>query len=156
MNRTLMAGMALAALGLAGSARAQAQQQTQQPEGIRKEMEQQSTQQISQLRAVTITVQNVDPKSHTVTFQAHVKPEANFKSGQGTPIRIDDLKKGDQVRAAFDPKTGEVVAVQVLRAGKGGTTGGAGGGAGGGGAGGAAGGGTGAGGSSGGSTPPSK
>jgi hypothetical protein len=147
MNRTLMAGMALAALGLAGSARAQAQQQMQQPEDIRKQMEQQQTQQISKLRAVTITVQDVDPKTHTVTFQAHVKPEANFKSGQGTPIRIDDLKKGDQVRAAFDPKTGDVVAVQVLPAGgrksggaAGGTTGGAGG----------------AGGSSGGTQAPSK
>ncbi len=122
MNRTVLAGMALAALGMAGSAQAQAQQQPQQqPEDIRTQMQQQ----VGQLRAVTITVQDVNPQTHTVTFQAHVKPEANFRSGQGTPIRIDDLKPGDQVRAAFDPKTGEVVAVQVLPAGgaKGGTGG---------------------------------
>jgi hypothetical protein len=119
MNRTVMAGVTLAALGLAVSpqARAQAQQQTG-------EMQKEMPQQTKQLRAVRVTVTDVDQANHKVTFEAKVSPEASFKSGQGQPIKIDQLRKGDEVRAAFDPKTGEVVAVQVVRPSKsaGGTT----------------------------------
>jgi Cu/Ag efflux protein CusF len=64
------------------------------------------------LRTVTITVKEVDSKNHKVTFEATVKPEANVTSS-GQPIKLDQLREGDTVRAAFDPKTGEVVRVDV-------------------------------------------
>jgi hypothetical protein len=64
------------------------------------------------LRTVTLTVKKVDTKNHKVVFEAHVKPEANLTES-GHPIKLDQLKEGDTVRAAFDPKTGDVVRVDV-------------------------------------------
>ncbi len=52
----------------------------------------------SQLRTVTLTVKQVDPKNHRVTFEATVKPEANVTSS-GKPIKLDQLKEGDTVKA---------------------------------------------------------
>jgi hypothetical protein len=69
----------------------------------------------SQLRTVTLTVKEVDPKEHRVVFEAQVKPEANLTES-GHPIKLDQLKEGDKVKAAFDPKSGEVVRVDVTPA----------------------------------------
>ena len=66
----------------------------------------------SQLRTVTLTVKQVDPSNHRVTFEATVKPEANLTES-GRPIKLDQLREGDTVKAAFDPKTGDVVRVDV-------------------------------------------
>jgi hypothetical protein len=70
----------------------------------------------SQLRKVTVRVRDVDPSKHTVVFEAHVSPEATVMSN-GQPIRIDQLKPGDEVRASFDPKTGEVIKVETVKQG---------------------------------------
>lgn len=67
----------------------------------------------SELRHVTFTVKQVDKANHTVTFTAKVSPEANIEKN-GQPIRIDQLRPGDEVRAAFDPSTGEVMKVQMI------------------------------------------
>lgn len=69
----------------------------------------------AQLRTLTLTVKKVDPSKHTVEFEATVKPEADIEES-GRPIKIDQLKPGDTVRAAFDPKTGDVVRVEVTPA----------------------------------------
>lgn len=66
------------------------------------------------LRTVTVTVKKVDPQNHKVTFEATVKPEATNSSGR--PIKLDQLKEGDRIRASFDPKTGDVVRVDVTPA----------------------------------------
>jgi Cu/Ag efflux protein CusF len=66
------------------------------------------------LRTVTVTVESVDPKQNKVTFQAAVQPEANITS-DGQPIRLQQLQEGDQVRASFDPATGELVRAQVIK-----------------------------------------
>jgi hypothetical protein len=67
------------------------------------------------LRTVTLTVKEVDAKKHRVIFEATVTPEANVTSS-GQPIKLDQLKEGDTVRASFDPKTGDVVRVDVTPA----------------------------------------
>jgi Cu/Ag efflux protein CusF len=72
------------------------------------------TYQEKNLRTVTIKVKEVDQKNHRVTFEATVKPEATTSSG--VPIKLDQLKEGDTIRAAFDPKTGEVVRMDVTPA----------------------------------------
>jgi hypothetical protein len=59
-------------------------------------------------RQVTVTVKSVDPEHHKVTFEAHVKPEA------GGVARLDSLKVGEQVRATFDPATGEIITIEAL------------------------------------------
>ena len=71
------------------------------------------------LRQATITVLKVDKATHTVTFKAKVQPEANLTK-DGQPIKIDQLKEGDQVRASFDPATGDVKSLEVTRKVKGG------------------------------------
>ena len=70
----------------------------------------------SQQRKVTVRVKDVDPSSHTVVFEAHVSPEATVTSN-GQKISIDQLKPGDQIRASFDPKTGEVLKVETVKQG---------------------------------------
>jgi hypothetical protein len=54
----------------------------------------------------------VDKAKHKVTFEARVSPEASVSSN-GEPIRIDNLKPGDQVKASFNPATGEVSQLDV-------------------------------------------
>ncbi|MBS2030757.1 MAG: hypothetical protein JST54_22825 [Deltaproteobacteria bacterium] len=71
------------------------------------------------LREATITVLKVDKATHTVTFKAKVQPEANLTK-DGQPIKLDQLKEGDQVRASFDPATGDVKSLEVSRKVKGG------------------------------------
>jgi Cu/Ag efflux protein CusF len=83
-------------------------------EKMREQMKKEATESIEALRIVQLTVKDVKPTEHKVTFEMTVSPEASYRSGQGEPIRIDQLKPGDEVRAAFDPKTGEVVQVQVI------------------------------------------
>jgi hypothetical protein len=103
----LLAGAAVAAepskQGAAGSSGGTT---TTQKEGTYKE---------GALRTVTVTVKEVDSKNHKVTFEATVKPEANVTES-GRPIKLDQLREGDTVRAQFDPKTGEVVRVEVTSA----------------------------------------
>lgn len=70
------------------------------------------------MRTVTVTVKSTDPANHKVDFEAQVTPEASIIEN-GQPIRLDQLKPGDQVRASFDPATNNVVKLQVTRAGAG-------------------------------------
>jgi hypothetical protein len=72
-----------------------------------------------------LTVKDVDQANHKVTFVAKVSPEANVRS-DGQPIRIDALKAGDQVKAQFNPATGEVSQLDVTVKGGGSSTGGSG------------------------------
>jgi hypothetical protein len=65
------------------------------------------------VRVVTVTVQDVDKDNHTVTFKAHVLPEANIERN-GSPIKIDQVKKGDTLRMYVDTRTGEVVRADVF------------------------------------------
>jgi len=68
-----------------------------------------------QMRMAQIKVTHVDKKSHMVHFVAKVQPEANLTK-DGQPIKLDQLRRGDEVRAAFDPQTGEVIKLEVIRA----------------------------------------
>jgi len=70
----------------------------------------------SQLRKVTVRVRDVDTSKHTVVFEARVSPEASVMS-DGQPISIDQLRPGDEIRASFDPKTGDVVKVETVKQG---------------------------------------
>jgi hypothetical protein len=99
----LLAGAAAAAGESKGGAAGPGETTTMQREGTFQE---------KNLRIVTLTVKEVDADKHRVTFEATVKPEANVTSS-GRPIKLDQLREGDTVRAAFDPKTGEVVRVDV-------------------------------------------
>ncbi len=76
---------------------------TAQAEGVYKE---------ENLRTVTMTVRKVEPSKHKVTLDVQVSPEANITES-GRAIKLDQLKEGDEVRASFDPKTGDVVKLQV-------------------------------------------
>lgn len=64
------------------------------------------------VRMVTVHVMDVDADNHTVTFKAHVLPEANLERN-GMAIRLDQLKKGDTLRMFVDTRTGEVVRAEV-------------------------------------------
>lgn len=99
--------MAAAALAIgAGTARAEA--------GSTTTYDKQTELTPEQLREVTITVKKVDTNKHKVTFEAQVAPEAPVMR-EGRTLKIDQLREGDEVRAMFDPRTREVVRVQVTR-----------------------------------------
>jgi hypothetical protein len=107
----------LAALMAAGLARPAAAQSSSRPEETTTTTkEKQHNIPESQLRKVTVTVRDVDPSQHTVVFTAHVSPEATVMNN-GQKIKIDELKPGDEIRASFDPKTGEVMKVEKVKQG---------------------------------------
>jgi len=64
------------------------------------------------LRNIEVKVTGVDTASKTVTFQAQVATTAQIEQN-GAAIKLDQLKAGDEVRASFDPKTGEVMKLQI-------------------------------------------
>jgi hypothetical protein len=101
-------GAGLVMLGVASPAVAQDAMKPQQ--GQQKMTIEHGSTQGKDLRQVTLTVREVDPAAQTVTFEAHVRPEA------GGTTRISELKEGQQVRASMDPKTGEIVKLEVLSA----------------------------------------
>lgn len=61
---------------------------------------------------VQLTVKEISKADNTVTFQATVKPEASIMK-EGQTMRMEDLKEGDQVRASFDPTTGDVTKLEL-------------------------------------------
>jgi hypothetical protein len=65
-------------------------------------------------RKVNIQVQEVDPANHTATLRVSISPEASITS-DGARIRLDELQPGDSIRASFDPKTNELIKLDVLK-----------------------------------------
>jgi Cu/Ag efflux protein CusF len=61
-----------------------------------------------------LTVKSIDEKNHIITFQAPLAPGAAVDQ-EGQPIALKQLQEGDQVRAAFDTKTGTVTRIDVLQ-----------------------------------------
>jgi Cu/Ag efflux protein CusF len=111
-----VAGLLLAAGAAYGgdaSKGGEASKEAQAPATTTKQKE--GTYKSGDLRTVTLIVKQVDPKNHRVTFEATVTPEANV-TASGKPIKLDQLKEGDTVKAAFDPKSGDVVRVDVTPA----------------------------------------
>ena len=110
-------GMAALAMAIAGPSWAQQSAPSARPPSTTTTTRSKSTSvPESQQRKVTVRVKDVDPSSHTVVFEAHVSPEATVTSN-GQKISIDQLKPGDQIRASFDPKTGEVLKVETVKQG---------------------------------------
>jgi hypothetical protein len=110
------AGAACALLLAGGAARAQSDQAKNQMDQMKSDAQttvQKPVPQLDQLRTVKLTVKDVDPGAHKVTAEVQVSPEASFESQSGKPIKIDQLKPGDAVTAAFDPKTGQLVSARV-------------------------------------------
>jgi hypothetical protein len=68
------------------------------------------------VRIVSVKVEDVDRENHSVTFKAHVMPEANIERN-GRNIRLDDLQKGDSLKMFVDTRTGEVVRMDVTQMG---------------------------------------
>lgn len=108
MSFRMTIGAAIMTLGLA--APAIAQEGMEPAPGQEKITVERSTElPKGQEREVTVTVKEVDPQNHKVTFEARVNPEA------GGAVRLDKLQEGQQVRATFDPSTGEIISLEVLR-----------------------------------------
>jgi len=99
---------ALVVVGVASPALAQ---ETMKPGPGQQKVTVESGNQVSpdQKRTVTLTVKEVNPADNRVTFEAHVKPEA------GGVVAMNQLKEGSKVRATFDPKTGDILQLEILR-----------------------------------------
>lgn len=109
--------VALALVSSAGCTRSVSQAQASGDEKATTErhtMEHHTTTPKSNIRHLSVVVKDVDRDEHRVTFEAKVSPEANIRSN-GRPIKLDELNKGDAIRIAFDPATGEVVKTEVVR-----------------------------------------
>jgi hypothetical protein len=109
---------ALLVAGLSSPARAQSSTSDRPAETTTTTKTRETNLPESSLRKVTVRVQSVDPAKHTVILEAHVSPEAEVQSN-GQPIKIDQLKAGDEIRASFDPQTGDVVKVEKIKVGSG-------------------------------------
>jgi hypothetical protein len=115
MKATILAFCGLLTLGTSLAARADSAA-TGQPKGGKMTYESGKQVEEQNLRKLTLKVKDVDKANHRVTFEAQVAPEAQVAK-DGQPIKLDELKAGDEVRAAFDPKTGEVQKLEIERAG---------------------------------------
>jgi hypothetical protein len=110
-------GLFHAAIGAAGVlAAAAVTPQARAADDLHSQAKAAANQKIDKMRMVRITVKDVDPGEHKVTFEAHVSPEAKVQGQAGEPIMIDQLKPGDTLTAAIDPKTGDLVAAKVTKA----------------------------------------
>ncbi len=125
IKRKLLFGLALALAAGVAQAQASKESTTTGPMGVpRAESDRTVTQQAEgayqegSLRTVTMTVRKVEPAQHKVMLEVQVSPEANITES-GRPIKLDQLKEGDEVRASFDPKTGDLVKLQVTQKGTG-------------------------------------
>lgn len=77
----------------------------------------QAEMQTGQQQEVMLTVTNVDQANNKVQFEANLDPTAEVQKGTET-IAVTDLQPGDQVRASFDPNTGEVQSLEVIEGGQ--------------------------------------
>ena len=89
--------------------------------GANEGKEMKSGEQMGQLgqdqQEVTLTVTSVDQASNKVQFEANLDPTAQIQKGEET-ITVNDLQPGDNVRASFDPMTGEVQSLEVIEGGQ--------------------------------------
>jgi Cu/Ag efflux protein CusF len=117
--RILVTGCSAALLALGGVAHGQGSPSSSSSQGkMGSDQSSQgpssSAQSSQNLRSMTLTVKEADSANKTVTFQAPVRSDASITQ-HGQPISLDQLKEGDQVRASFDPATGDLVNVQVVK-----------------------------------------
>ncbi len=118
----LAAGISAGMMGLGGLALAKSDNppstgggdQTMSPGSTSKTYKKGTATPKENLRTFSLKVKDVDKAKKTVDFQAKVKPEANIIES-GKPIKLDQLNPGDEVRASFDPSTGEVVRLEVIK-----------------------------------------
>jgi hypothetical protein len=116
LHYILSTGACAAAIAAAVATSSSAQEAAPPKGGATKTttMERPTTTPAKNLRTVTLTVKDVDRDEHKITFEAHVKPEANISSN-GRPIALDQLQKGETLRVTMDPATGEVIKAEVTR-----------------------------------------
>ena len=118
----IAAGITAGLMGLGGLALAQSDSspsmgggdQPMPPGSTSKTYQQGTTTPQKDLRTFSLKVKEVDKDKHTVDFQAKVKPEANIMES-GQPIKLDQLNPGDEVRASFDPSSGDIVRLEVIK-----------------------------------------
>ena len=60
-----------------------------------------------------LTVKDVDQANNKVTFEAQVAPTTKILSATGEKLSLAQIKEGDEVRANFDPKTGNLQKMTV-------------------------------------------
>ena len=114
IKRALISTAAVGAMGFGGMLLTPAIAQTSDQGKRSVTMEQQTSAHPGDVRQLSLKVKDIDKKNHKVTFEAQVTPEANIEEN-GQPIKLDQLEKGDEVRASFVPGTGEVTKLQVTR-----------------------------------------
>jgi hypothetical protein len=129
MNRGLIGSIVAGVLFAAGTAAAQPGEKTKTKTTIERKTtlpaDQQQGQAGSQAQApgsmqssaqreVVLRVEDIDREENEITFESHLRPGAQvYRDGQ--PIPMDQLQEGDQVRAAFDPQTGDVVRLELVQ-----------------------------------------
>jgi hypothetical protein len=57
-------------------------------------------------------VTNIDKKKNMMTLEVPISPTASVTK-DGKPVGLDQVKKGDDVRASFDPSTNAITQIQV-------------------------------------------
>jgi len=111
MTRKAFLPAALGAALLFGAGAAEAN------EGSKSKVDEQASQQAGAQQEVMLTVTEVDQQNNKVQFEANIDPTAQVQKGSET-IAVSDLQPGDQVRASFDPNTGEVQSLEVIEGGQ--------------------------------------
>lgn len=117
--RKLVTASAVAAFAIAGPAFAaddMGGSQNQQP-GMHDSTAQNTPDQAG-MQELQATVKKVDKSSNKLTFEVPLSTQASIEDKNQKKIQLSELSEGDEVRASFDPVTGDITKVEVVSKGK--------------------------------------
>lgn len=118
--RKLASTAAVATLALAGPALANQDMQggsAEQHGATQYDSTKQATGQQQGSQPVQMTVKEVDRSNNKVTFEADLSSQASIQGENQETLQLSQLSEGDEVRASFDPATGDITRLEVVKKG---------------------------------------
>lgn len=108
-----IAGPAFAADDWGGAQDQQPSTQDQQPSTLHDSTDKQAGSQAG-MQELQATVKKVDKSNHKLTFEVPLSTQASIEDKDQKKIQLSELSEGDEVRASFDPVTGDITKLEVV------------------------------------------
>lgn len=119
--RKLASTAAVATLAFAGPALANQDMEGSSPEhhGATQydSTDKEATNQQQGAQDVQMTVKEIDRTANKVTFEADLSSQASIQGENQEKLQLSELSEGDEVRASFDPLTGDITKLEVVKKG---------------------------------------
>lgn len=119
--RKLVTAGTVAAFAFAGTAFAaddMGSTQDQQPSTLHDSTTQRQSADQAGMQELQATVKRVDKNNNKLTFEVPLSTQASIEDKNQKKIELSELSEGDEVRASFDPVTGDITKLEVVSQGK--------------------------------------